>query len=62
MLSVYVADGARLEKRVLAAQDPMPANPVWIDLLARTLEEDVAVERVLNSYVPTRDEMQEIGG
>jgi magnesium transporter len=60
VLSVYVADGSRLERRVCSGQDAIPAEPVWLDLLAPTADEDGVVERVIGSYVPTRDEMQEI--
>jgi magnesium transporter len=57
---VYVSDGARLDRRVVADADAMPADPVWMDLLAPSNTEDGIVERVIGSYVPTRDEMQEI--
>jgi magnesium transporter len=60
VLSVYVADGARLQKRTCAVAEDMPEQPVWLDMLTPTADEDALVERKLKLYVPTRDEMQEI--
>ncbi len=60
MLSVYVADGGRLQKTLCSAPESMPADPVWLDMLAPTAEEDALVEQKLGISVPTRDEMQEI--
>ena len=39
---------------------PAPDETVWIDLVAPSLEEDKAVERLTGVAVPTREEMQEI--
>jgi len=60
VLSVYVADGGRLQKTLCSAPESMPADPVWLDMLAPTAEEDGLVEQKLGISVPTRDEMQEI--
>jgi magnesium transporter len=60
VLNVYVADGTRLQKVPCSAPEAMPADPIWLDLLAPTAEEDALVEQKLCITVPTRDEMQEI--
>jgi len=60
VLNVYVADGTRLQKVLCSAPEAMPADPIWLDLLAPTAEEDALVEQKLCITVPTRDEMQEI--
>ena len=60
MLNVYVADGGRLEKTLCSAPSSMPADPIWLDLLTPSAEEDALVEQKLCIAVPTRDEMQEI--
>ncbi len=38
----------------------LPADALWVDLLAPTAEEEAAVERLLGVGVPTRAEMAEI--
>lgn len=60
LLNVYVARGTRLEKHACPAGRDVPDEPVWLDMIVPTAEEDAAVERALNIDVPTRDEMQEI--
>lgn len=43
-----------------AADAPLPAEAVWLDLLAPTPEEEGRVEALLGVEVPTREEMQAI--
>jgi len=42
------------------AAGSVPAEAVWIDLLAPSAEEDRAVEALVGVQIPTREEMQEI--
>jgi magnesium transporter len=61
MLSVYVPQGACLERRDIAPDaTALPENGVWFDLVTPTMAEDKLLERHLGIAVPTREEMQEI--
>jgi magnesium transporter len=60
MLAVYVPVGSSLERRVIAAGEPVPDNAVWLDLVNPEPGEDKVVEALLGVAVPTREEMQEI--
>ncbi|NFV80783.1 magnesium transporter CorA family protein [Magnetospirillum aberrantis] len=56
MISVYSADG-RLSR---GGPEILVPDAVWIDLLSPTPEEEDAVESLVGTDVPTREEMQEI--
>jgi magnesium transporter len=61
MLNVFVADRRGCLAKVDVAPDaPLPAEGVWLDLVAPTKEEEHRVETLLGVGVPTREEMQEI--
>jgi magnesium transporter len=60
MLSVYVPQGACLERRDVTPSTPLPENGVWFDLVSPTITEDKLLERHLGIAVPTREEMLEI--
>src|SRR5688572_16671875 len=60
MLSVYVARPQGLARADFAPGQPLPANLLWIDLIAPTLDEERCVEQALRIEVPTREEMREI--
>jgi magnesium transporter len=60
MLSLYVPNGAKLERVNEAVGDSPPQAAVWIDLVTPTAQEDKLVERMTGIAVPTREEMQEI--
>jgi magnesium transporter len=60
MLSVYVPQGACLERREVAAGGTLPENGIWFDLVTPTIAEDKLLERHLGIAVPTREEMLEI--
>lgn len=61
MLNVYVADArGYLTKVDAAADEPLPGEAIWLDLMAPTAEEERRVEALLGVEVPTREEMQEI--
>ena len=60
MLSVYVPRGTMLERRPFEPDGVLPEAAVWLDLVSPTHPEDKAVERLLGTAVPTREEMQEI--
>jgi magnesium transporter len=60
MLSVYVPQGACLERVEVAASGRLPENGVWFDLVSPTIAEDKLLERHLGIAVPTREEMLEI--
>lgn len=61
MLNVFVIDRRGCLVRAEVAPDaPLPAEAVWLDLIAPTLEEERLVEALLEVELPTREEMQEI--
>ncbi len=67
ILSVYVPQGASLQRVPCAAGAPPPEAAVWIDPVTPTIQpvtptiqEDKLVEGLLGIAVPTREEMQEI--
>ncbi len=60
MLSVYVPQGACLERTEVAPTGRLPENGVWFDLVSPTIAEDKLLERHLGIAVPTREEMLEI--
>ena len=60
MLSVYVPQGACLERTEVPPTGRLPENGVWFDLVSPTIAEDKLLERHLGIAVPTREEMLEI--
>jgi magnesium transporter len=61
MLNVFVVDGRGCLKKVeVAPGESLPAEAVWLDLVAPTDDEERRVESLLGVGVPTREEMQEI--
>ena len=60
MLSVYVPQGASLQRVPAEPGAPPPEAAVWLDLTSPTVQEDRQVEQLLGIAVPTREEMQEI--
>ncbi len=60
MLSVYVPQGACLERIVVTPTTRLPENGVWFDLVSPSIAEDKLLERHLGIAVPTREEMLEI--
>ena len=60
MLSVYVPQGANLDRTEVKAGGQVPENAIWFDLTSPTIAEDKLLERYLGIAVPTREEMQEI--
>jgi magnesium transporter len=57
---VCPATSDKLVHRTLAADEPFPADSVWIDLLNPTGEEDKKVEKHLGISIPTREEMHDL--
>jgi magnesium transporter len=60
MLSVYVPQGACLERIDVPPTGRLPENGIWFDLVSPTIAEDKLLERHLGIAVPTREEMLEI--
>jgi magnesium transporter len=60
MLSVYVPQGACLERVDVGPTGKLPENGVWFDLVTPGIAEDKLLERHLGIAVPTREEMLEI--
>ncbi|WP_276199772.1 magnesium transporter CorA family protein [Chelatococcus sp. XZ-Ab1] len=54
------ANVCRLERQVLPPGETLPADAVWIDLVAPTREEDRLVEQHLGIEIPTREDMEDI--
>src|SRR3977135_3395926 len=60
MLSVYVPQGASLDRVEVGEGKPVPESAIWFDLVTPTLTEDKLLERHLGIAVPTREERQKI--
>ena len=60
MLSVYVPQGASLQRITAVPGEPLPDGAVWIDMVSPTSQEDKLAESLFGIAVPTREEMQEI--
>jgi len=60
MLKVYQQLNGGLKGHVLSDSDPIPADAVWLDLLAPTNEERQTVNDLLHMEMPTRADMEEI--
>lgn len=56
MITLYRTDGRLMR----GGPEVLGADALWIDLLSPTPEEEQAVEALVGSDVPTREEMQEI--
>lgn len=56
MITLYCTDGRLMR----GGPEVLGADALWIDLLSPTPEEELAVEALVGSDVPTREEMQEI--
>ena len=52
--------GESLIRSTLTADEPIPEDTLWVDLIDPTRDEDRLVERHLNIEVPTREEMADI--
>src|SRR5499433_551679 len=60
MLSVYVPQGACLERVTVGRDGKVPESAIWFDLVQPSQQEDKLVEGIVGISVPTREEMQEI--
>jgi magnesium transporter len=60
MLNIFVPQPQGLGRVEAGPSLQIPENAVWLDLLEPTVEEERAVEAVLDIDVPTREEMKEI--
>jgi len=60
MLSVYVPQGACLDRVPVAPGGKVPESAIWFDLVQPSQQEDKLVESIVGISVPTREEMQEI--
>lgn len=60
MLNALVAGPEGLRRVERGAEDPLPPEAIWLDLLDPTPQEERLVEQTLGVDVPTREEMREI--
>jgi magnesium transporter len=60
MLFAFSRAGALVERIDVPAGQPLPADPVWIDLFEPTVDERARVESLLAIALPSREEMREI--
>lgn len=60
MITVYSHAQGCLVAAPLAIGQPLPENPVWIDMFAPSPDEDHHIEKLAGISVPTREEMREI--
>lgn len=59
MLNAYIISEGIL-KKIQCEECTLPENPVWIDLVEPSIEEEKYVEKYLDIEIPTREEMKEI--
>jgi magnesium transporter len=60
MLYAFIRAGALVERIEVGPEQPLPADPVWIDLFEPSADERARVEAQLAIALPTRDEMRDI--
>lgn len=60
MLNIFVPQAQGLARVDPGPSLQIPENALWLDLLEPTIEEEKAVEAILDIDVPTREEMKEI--
>lgn len=60
MLKSYQLQNGGLKGAPIGAEEPIPAESVWLDLLNPTVEERRAVDHYLRMELPTRADMEEI--
>ena len=60
MITAYVRKNGSLSPVAVQRDQPLPADAIWIDLLAPTKEEEALAEAGLAVELPTREEMREI--
>lgn len=60
MITAYVRTNGSLTPVAVQNGQPLPADAIWIDLLAPTREEELLAEEGLAIELPTREEMREI--
>jgi magnesium transporter len=57
MIFAYVPQDGVIEKRTVAAADPLPTSALWIDLFAPTPEDRARIDAAFNLALPTHEEM-----
>lgn len=60
MLFAFIRSGALVERIEVRPDQPLPADPVWLDLYEPTVDERARVEAQLAIALPSREEMREI--
>ncbi|MBD8877870.1 magnesium transporter CorA family protein [Roseibium polysiphoniae] len=60
MIISYCPSSAGLERREVAAGEPLPSTSVWIDMVQPTHEEQLAAEKLMGAEIPTREEIASI--
>jgi len=60
MLYAFIRQGALIERIEIRADQPLPADPLWLDLFEPTADERARVETEVAIALPTREEMREI--
>jgi magnesium transporter len=60
MIVAFVPSGTGLERREIVADAALPANAVWLDLFAPTVDERARVDAAYGLALPTHEEMRAI--
>ncbi|MEJ2228233.1 MAG: magnesium/cobalt transporter CorA [Alphaproteobacteria bacterium] len=60
MITAYVHNNGYLMPVTVGENQPLPADAIWVDLLAPTRAEETSVEKALGINLPSREEMSEI--
>jgi len=60
VIQVYVLRNGRFERTEIGKGDPVPADPLWLDVVDPTGEERAKIEAACALTLPTREEMREI--
>lgn len=59
-LSSAPGEADRFDRHLLPAQEPIPGDTLWIDLVEPTRDEDMKVEAFVGISIPTREDMADI--
>jgi magnesium transporter len=60
MINIFYLDNEKLEQVQLAEDDPLPQNPIWVDLISPSTETRRRIEATYHIELPDEDEIREI--
>lgn len=60
MITAFVPHNGAIDRVEIGPDQPLPSNPLWLDLFAPTQDEVARVQAALGITLPTREAMREI--